>query len=109
MRRWFSLFLTLALLLSLLPGTTLAVGEQTPVEDTPEVVEVQPEVPAEVPPELPPEPVVAEENVELLASGSASVNGTISLPNGASVLGDGYLYVYLCTPPVLDEDGQVLA
>lgn len=109
MRRWFSLFLTLALLLSLLPGTTLAVGEQTPVEDTPEVVEVQPEVPAEVPPELPPEPVVAEENVELLASGNASVNGTISLPNGASVLGDGYLYVYLCTPPVLDEDGQVLA
>ena len=109
MRRWFSLFLTLALLLSLLPGTTLAVGEQTPVEDTPEVVEVQPEVPAEVPPELPPEPVVAEENVELLASGNASVNGTISLPNGASVLGDGYLYVYLYTPPVLDEDGQVLA
>lgn len=109
MRRWFSLFLTLALLLSLLPGTTLAAGEQTPVEDTPEVVEVQPEVPAEVPPELPPEPVVAEENVELLASGNASVNGTISLPNGASVLGDGYLYVYLYTPPVLDEDGQVLA
>lgn len=109
MRRWFSLFLTLALLLSLLPGTTLAVGEQTPAEDTPEVVEVQPEVPAEVPPELPPEPVVAEENVELLASGNASVNGTISLPNGASVLGDGYLYVYLYTPPVLDEDGQVLA
>ena len=109
MRRWFSLFLTLALLLSLLPGTTLAVGEQTPVEDTPEVVEVQPEVPAEQPPELPPEPVVAEENVELLASGNASVSGTISLPNGASVLGDGYLYVYLYTPPVLDEDGQVLA
>ena len=109
MRRWFSLFLTLALLLSLLPGTTLAVGEQTPAEDTPEVVEVQPEVPAEQPPELPPEPVVPEESVELLASGNASVNGTISLPNGASVLGDGYLYVYLCTPPVLDEDGQVLA
>lgn len=105
MRRWFSLFLTLALLLSLLPGTTLAAGEQAPVEDTPEVVEVQPEVPAEVPPE----PVVPEEDVELLASGNASVSGTISLPGGASVLGDGYLYVYLCTPPVLDEDGQVLA
>lgn len=105
MRRWFSLFLTLALLLSLLPGTTLAVGEQTPVEDTPEVVEVQPEVPVV----LPPEPVVSEdEDVELLASGSATVSGTISLPNGASALNDSYLFVYLCTPAVLDEDGQVL-
>ena len=105
MRRWFSLFLTLALLLSLLPGTTLAAGEQAPVEDTPEVVEVQPEVPAEVPPE----PVVPEEDVELLASGNASVNGTISLPNGASALNESNLFVYLCTPAVLDEDGQVLA
>lgn len=44
MRRWFSLFLTLALLLSLLPGTTLAVGEQPPAEDSPEdSFEVQPE------------------------------------------------------------------
>ena len=90
MRRWFSLFLTLALLLSLLPGTTLAAGEQAPAEDTP-VVEVQPEVPAEVPPE----PVVPEESVELLASGNASVSGTISLPNGASALNESYLFVYL--------------
>lgn len=106
MRRWFSLFLTLALLLSLLPGTTLAVGEQPPAEDTPEVVEVQPEVPAEQPPELPPEPVVAEENVELLASGSATVSGTISLPNSASVLGDSYLYVNLYTPRSWTRTGR---
>lgn len=107
MRRWFSLFLTLALLLSLLPGAALAAGEQAPAEDTP-AVEVQTEVPAEQPPELPPEPVVPEENVDLLASGNASVSGTISLPSGASVLGDGYLFVNLYTPPVLDQDGQVL-
>lgn len=107
MRRWFSLFLTLALLLSLLPGAALAAGEQAPAEDTP-AVEVQTEVPAEQPPELPPEPVVPEEDVDLLASGSATVSGTISLPNGASVLGDSYLYVNLYTPPLLDQDGQVL-
>lgn len=107
MRRWFSLLLTLALLLSLLPGAALAAGEQAPAEDTP-AVEVQTEAPAELPSELPPEPVVPEEDVELLASGNASVSGTISLPNGASALNDSYLFVYLCTPAVLDEDGQVL-
>ena len=101
-RRWFSLLMTLVLLLGLLPGAALAVGtEPEPGELPEEPVLVEESV-------LEEEPVLVEEPA-MLASGSASVSGTVSLPGGAAALADSYLYVYLCTPPVLDEDGQVLA
>lgn len=103
MKRWFSLLLTLALLLSLLPGAALAAEEQAPAGHMP-AVQAQSEQPAEVPPE----PDTPEEHTELLASGSATVSGTVSLPSGSSVLSDSYIYMYLCSLPVLDENGQVL-
>ena len=108
MKRCFSLFLTLALLLTLLPGTVLAAEEEPAEEPAGQTVTAEAPAQAEAPIPVFQEPALPEEHVEVLA-GSGSVSGTVSLPGGAAALADSYLYVYLCTPPVLDEDGQVLA
>lgn len=108
MKRCFSLFVILALLLGLLPGAALGADNQTqpdPAEET--AVQVS-DLPAEEPVVVTEPFLPEEEPVELLASGNASVSGTVSLPGGASALMESVLYVYLCTPPVLDADGQVL-
>ncbi|OUN22492.1 hypothetical protein B5G34_06360 [Flavonifractor sp. An82] len=46
---------------------------------------------------------------ESLSQGSSTVSGTVSLPGDSTALSDSYLYVYLCTPPVLDPNGRVIA
>lgn len=114
MKRWFSLFVTLCLMLTMLPGTALGAETQTATEQqTAELQQPLEEAPAAEQPnpvqEIWMEPERFDGEVETLAAGAAQISGTVSLPAGASVLADSYLYVYACNPPVLDEaTGKVL-
>lgn len=112
MKRWFSLFVALCLVLTMLPGVALGAELQTqeegqqvqlqqPSEEEPVSQEMEP------PMEVWVEPERFDAGADTLA-GTAQISGTVSLPEGVSMLADGYLFVYACVPPVLDEDGKVL-
>lgn len=108
----------MALILGLLPGTALAVEQEPPSEEVIAVeapAEEDPSLPEEFPEEafhvdqfIPMEEHFLSEGTNTQSSGSASISGTVSLPSG-SAQSASYLYVELCTPAVLDADGQVLA
>lgn len=130
MKRYLSIVVAFALALSLLPGTALAAQTAEPetLEDA-AVLLTEDAAPAEeagteAADDADQEELALNEPVrqaqalealagtgdeaELLAAG-ATVSGKVSLPAGASADGDSYLYVYLYTKPILDEDGQVLS
>ena len=113
MKRWFSLFVALCLVLTMLPGAALG-AEIQPQEEGQQVQLQQPseEEPVyqkmEPPMEIWVEPERFDAGADTLAAGTAQISGTVSLPDGASTLADGYLFVYACNAPVLDEDGKVL-
>lgn len=115
MKKGFSLFLTLVMLLTLLPTAAFALEEadEAPAEEAAVQVQEQQEPEAEPLPDFGPDlffEELAEEPLLLDAgTGTATVKGTVSLPSGCTALADSYLYVNLRTPPVLDANGQVLA